>query len=141
MIIYRKVMILQLRRICLKILPKKDVHIFIMNLSRTKSLYRSRVGSYFYGTEHEIWADFWPVGNTEKKWAIKYAKGQLISKWFLGPSLSSKQRTNQLDFTTVKPLVDLFSFVFWRKLTTPKNLLEINWPLVILKIFLHLQQS
>ena len=25
------------------------------------------VGSHFYGTEHEIWADFGPVGNTEKK--------------------------------------------------------------------------
>ena len=37
-----------------------------------KSLYRSRAGSHFYGTEYEyeIWADFGPVGNTEKKcWA------------------------------------------------------------------------
>ena len=33
----------------------------------TKSLYRSCAGSHFYGTEHEIWADFRPVGNTEKK--------------------------------------------------------------------------
>ena len=36
----------------------------------TKSLYRSRAGSHFCGTEYEIWADFGPVGNTEKKiWA------------------------------------------------------------------------
>ena len=28
---------------------------------------RSRAGSHFYGTEYEIWADFGPVGNTEKK--------------------------------------------------------------------------
>ena len=35
-----------------------------------KSLYRSPEGSHFYGTEYEIWADFGPVGNTEKKnWA------------------------------------------------------------------------
>ena len=29
--------------------------------------YLARAGSYFYGTEYEIWADFGPVGNTEKK--------------------------------------------------------------------------
>ena len=28
-----------------------------------KSLYRSRAGNHFY----DIWADFGPVGNTEKK--------------------------------------------------------------------------
>ena len=33
----------------------------------SKSLYRSRAGSNFYGTEIEIWAGFKPVGNTEKK--------------------------------------------------------------------------
>ena len=28
----------------------------------------------FYGTKYEIWADFGPIGNTEKKiWAVKYA--------------------------------------------------------------------
>ena len=32
---------------------------------KAKSLYRSRAGSHFYGTEYEIWADFGPVGNTE----------------------------------------------------------------------------
>ena len=32
-----------------------------------KSLYRSHTGSHFYGTEYEIWTDFWPVGNTLKK--------------------------------------------------------------------------
>ena len=36
-----------------------------------KSLYRSRAGNHFYGTEYDIWADFGPVGNTEKNqfWA------------------------------------------------------------------------
>ena len=32
-----------------------------------KSLYRSRAGRHFYGTENEIWAGFGPVGDTEKK--------------------------------------------------------------------------
>ena len=32
-----------------------------------ESLYRNREGSHFYGTEYDIWADFWPVGNTEIK--------------------------------------------------------------------------
>ena len=115
-------MILQLRRICLKILPKKDVHIFIMNLSRTKSLYRSRVGSYFYGTEYEIWADFWPVGNTEKKWAIKYAKGQLISKWFFGSSISSKKQT-KISLIVVK----FNSFVrFLEEIDDPKNISKLT---------------
>ena len=36
-------------------------------LFNLKSLYISCAGSHFYGTEHEIWADFGPVGNTEKK--------------------------------------------------------------------------
>ena len=30
--------------------------------------YLARAGSYFYGTEYDIWADFGPVGNTEKNW-------------------------------------------------------------------------
>ena len=33
----------------------------------------------------------------------------------------------------MKPQVDLFSFVFWRKLKTPKRHFEINWPLVMSK--------
>ena len=53
-------------------------------------------------------------------------KGQLISKWFLGSSISSKKRTNKFDFTTMIPQVDLFSFVFWRKSMTPKKHFEIN---------------
>ena len=48
-------------------------------------------------------------------------KGQLVWKWFLGSLIFSKRRMNEFDFTT--------SFVFWRKLTTPKNHFQINWPL------------
>ena len=45
-------------------------------ISQTKSLYRSRAGRHFYGTENEIWAGFGPVGNTEKKWGADY--GQIL---------------------------------------------------------------
>ena len=58
-------------------------------------------------------------------------KGQLISKWFLRSSISSKQQTSEFDFTIMIPQVNLFLFIFWRKSTTSKNLFEINWPLVI----------
>ena len=37
---------------------------------RTKSFYIIRTGSHFYGTEYEIWADFGPVENNEKKLSI-----------------------------------------------------------------------
>ena len=37
--------------------------------------------------------------------------------------------SEKFDFTTMIPQVDLFSFVFWRKLKTPKIHFEINWPL------------
>ena len=30
----------------------------IFKLMKAKSLYRSRAGSHFYGTEYEIWADY-----------------------------------------------------------------------------------
>ena len=37
---------------------------------------------------------------------------------------------NEFDFTTMIPQVDLFSFVFWKKLKTSKRHFEINWPLL-----------
>ena len=61
--------------------------------------------------------------------STKLFKGQLISKWFFCSSISYKKQTNEFDFTTMIHQVDLFSFVFWRKSTTPKNHFEINWPL------------
>ena len=53
--------------------------------------------------------------------AFCFVKGHLISKWFLGPSISSKKRTNELDFTAMIRENDLFLFIFWRKSTTPTN--------------------
>ena len=36
-----------------------------------------------------------------------------------------QKETNEFDFTTMLPQVDLFSFGFWRKLKTPKRHFEI----------------
>ena len=58
-------------------------------------------------------------------------KGQKKSKWFFQVDVSSLKRTNEFYFTTMKPQVDLFSFVFWRKLKSPKRHFEIIWPLVL----------
>ena len=53
-------------------------------------------------------------------------KGQTISKWFFKPTfLPKNEQTN-----STLLLVDLFSFVFWKKVKTPKRHFEINWPLV-----------
>ena len=58
------------------------------------------------------------------------SKGQTKLKRFFQADISSKKRTNEFYFTTMKPQVDLFSFVFWRKLKTPKRHFEIIWPLI-----------
>ena len=57
-------------------------------------------------------------------------KGQIISKWFLMSSISSKKQTKEFNFTTMIPQIDLFSFVFWRKSKTPKKHFKIIWPLI-----------
>ena len=50
------------------------------------------------------------------------SKGQLISKWFLGSSISSKKRTK-----TSLIVVNLNSFVrFLEEINDPKNHFEIN---------------
>ena len=60
---------------------------------------------------------------------LHISKGRKKSKWFFQADVSSKKRTNEFYFTTMKPQVDLFSFIFWRKLKTPKRHFEIDWPL------------
>ena len=54
------------------------------------------------------------------------SKGQLISKVLFGILNSPKKRTKKFDFTTMIPQVDLFFFIFWEKLKTPKRHFEIN---------------
>ena len=40
-----------------------------------------------------------------------------------------KNDRKKFNLTTMIPQVDLFSFVFWKNLQTPKRHFEINWPL------------
>ena len=56
-------------------------------------------------------------------------KGQLISKELFDILNSSKKRKKIFDLTTMIPQVDLFSYVFWKNLKTPKRHFEIHWPL------------
>ena len=53
-------------------------------------------------------------------------KGQIISKGLFGIINSPKKGTKIFDFTTMIPQLDLFFFVFWEKLKTPKRHFEIN---------------
>ena len=64
----------------------------------------------------------------EKK---QFAKGQIISKGLFGilnsPKKQTSQKTNkQIQLYYCDTHVDLFSFVFWEKLNTPKKHFEIN---------------
>ena len=61
----------------------------------------------------------------------EHVKGQKMWKQFFQADISSKTQTNEFYFTTMKPQVDLFLLVFWRKLKTPKRHFEIIWPLVM----------
>ena len=74
---------------------------------------------------------------TFKKWQIiLQIKGQTKSKWFFQADVSSNERTNKFNFTTMIPLRSTcFLFVFWKKLKTPKRHFEINWPLENSNIF------
>ena len=38
----------------------------------------------------------------------------------------TNERTNEFDFTTMIPQIDLFSFVFWKKSKTPKNISKLT---------------
>ena len=59
-------------------------------------------------------------------WPFALSKGQLISKGLFGILNSSKKRMKKFNSTTMIPQVDLFSFVFWKNLKTPKRHFEIN---------------
>ena len=66
------------------------------------------------------------------KWNNITAKGQTNSKWYFEADVSSKKWTNKF-------IVDLFSFVFWKKVV-PKWHFEINWPLEIHNIIGELEK-
>ena len=61
------------------------------------------------------------------KWSN--TKGHLISKGLFGILNSPKKQTKKFDFTTIIPQVNLFSFIFWEKLKTPKRHFKVNCPL------------
>ena len=46
-----------------------------------------------------------------------------------------QKRTNKFNFITMIPQVDLFLFIFWRKLMKPKRHFKINWPLALQTYF------
>ena len=58
-------------------------------------------GSHFYGTEYEIWANFEPVGNTEKK--IGAVKFTTFEDGFLMFSCAKK-----LDIVQTKKLHNIY---------------------------------
>ena len=70
----------------------------------------------------------WYFGVIKVLFFLWKTKAQLISKCFLGPSISSKKTERMNSFLLV---CELFLFVFGRKLTTPKNHFKIKWPLTI----------
>ena len=53
-------------------------------------------------------------------------KRQTKSEQFFQANVSSKKQTNEFYFTTMKPQVDLFLLVFWKKLKAPKRHFEIK---------------
>ena len=85
----------------------------------------------FHGFK-SYWIDFFSFLKKRKCWDIfgHSPKGQKKSKWFFQAEVSSKKPTIEFYFTTMKPYVDLFSFIFfggdWRR---QKRHFKINWPL------------
>ena len=62
---------------------------------------------------------------------ITKSKGQKKLKWFFQVDISSKNELMNptLLLWNLSRQVDLFSYVFWRKLKTQKRHFKINWPL------------
>ena len=62
----------------------KNLHEVLLELY-SKSLYRSRTGKHFYGTENEIWVGFGSFGNTGKKIGADYEQlSSVVSSCFQG---------------------------------------------------------
>ena len=53
-------------------------------------------------------------------------KGQKKSKIFFQADFPPKKLMIKFYFTTMKPQIDLFSFVFWKKLKTSKRNFELT---------------
>ena len=95
-----------------------------------KSSYRSCAGSHFYGIDNEIWADFGPVGNTEKK--IRLIMSNFWGQFFFMFSWAKKMwrhcsvHTKKLhNIAFVKKILILILIFF------AKNRLNVHNPLFI----------
>ena len=60
-------------------------------------------------------------------WSLLFASGIIFD--FKGHTIVPKQ-TNEFNFTTMIPQVNLFLFVFWKKSKAPKNCFKMNWALI-----------
>ena len=71
------------------------------------------------------------------------SNSQKKSKWFFQADVSSAKQIEQKEFyfTTMKPQVDLFSFIFWKKLKAPEKQFEIIWPLASLEYNVRLFEA
>ena len=63
------------------------------------------------------------AGWSKRKYVIcdQHSKGQTKSKLFFQADVSSKKETNEFYFTTMKPQVNLFSFVFLEEIEGTKK--------------------
>ena len=93
-------------------------------------IYNVLIFSYALRNIRSLIVFFLLYDNNKKSWLTE---GRTESKWFVQAAVSSKKQTNEFDFTTMIHQVDLFSFIIWKKLKTPKRHFEINWPLVLMK--------
>ena len=86
-----------------------------------------------------IWSMLSKKNYTDRKNCIEMlcddcSKGQLISKCLFGVFNSSKKRMKKFDLTTMIPLVDLFSFVFWENWRHRKDISKLTDPFRMSKI-------
>ena len=80
---------------------------------RKLRFFSSKIMKLIYGTTESLL--------NSNIWKLFTRKCQTNLKWFLQANSFSKK--------TIFLLVDLISFIFWKKVKTPKRHFEINWPL------------
>ena len=97
-------------------------------LSAKKLLsFRNHIVQICYFTIFILHKDIWKCENSNHLFFKTYlltaaifgsriCKGQLISKGLFGILNTPKKQTKKFDCTTIIPLVNLFSFVFWEKI-------------------------
>ena len=74
---------------------------------------------YCYGSNYDNFVGQWLKVRKSRNYFFKLTFSPKKNEWILLYYYAN----------TMKPQVDLFSFVFLRKLKTPKRHFEINWPL------------